>query len=106
MHNSQVAHTKINQRKYTFFGRISPNNVLYSYFEGVYYFSMQKKNFQKNDQTYMHYPFKYYDFLLCLLAIHTTCFISVVNKLSIRGYQPHLQELLLRLNFNDYYKDR
>ncbi|XP_069123682.1 LOW QUALITY PROTEIN: gamma-tubulin complex component 6-like [Argopecten irradians] len=29
---------------------------------------------------------------------------KVVNKLSIRGYQPHLQELLLRLNFNDYYK--
>ena len=89
MHNSQVAHTQKKKRKYTFFGRISPNNVLYSYFEGVYYFSMQKKNF-----------------LLCLLTIHTTCFISVVNKLSIRGYQPHLQELLLRLNFNDYYKDR
>lgn len=31
---------------------------------------------------------------------------KVVNKLSIRGYQPHLQELLLRLNFNDYYKAR
>lgn len=30
---------------------------------------------------------------------------KVVNKLSIRGYQPHLQELLLRLNFNEYYKD-
>ncbi|XP_033725469.1 gamma-tubulin complex component 6-like [Pecten maximus] len=29
---------------------------------------------------------------------------KVVNKLAIRGYQPHLQELLLRLNFNDYYK--
>ncbi|CAG2217192.1 GCP6 [Mytilus edulis] len=31
---------------------------------------------------------------------------KVVYKLSVRGYQPHLQELLLRLNFNDYYKDR
>ncbi|XP_021351064.1 gamma-tubulin complex component 6-like isoform X2 [Mizuhopecten yessoensis] len=31
---------------------------------------------------------------------------KVVNKLAIRGYQPHLQELLLRLNFNDYYKAR
>ncbi|ESP05683.1 hypothetical protein LOTGIDRAFT_208649 [Lottia gigantea] len=30
---------------------------------------------------------------------------EVVNKLAIRGYQPHLQELLLRLNFNNYYKD-
>ncbi|KAL5014919.1 hypothetical protein ScPMuIL_009189 [Solemya velum] len=30
---------------------------------------------------------------------------KVVNKLAIRGYQPHLQELLLRLNFNDYYKE-
>nr|KAG5711382.1 hypothetical protein BaRGS_006079 [Batillaria attramentaria] len=28
---------------------------------------------------------------------------KVVNKLAVRGYQPHLQELLLRLNFNDYY---
>ncbi|PVD25340.1 hypothetical protein C0Q70_15840 [Pomacea canaliculata] len=28
---------------------------------------------------------------------------KVVNKLAARGYQPHLQELLLRLNFNDYY---
>ncbi|XP_060071739.1 gamma-tubulin complex component 6-like [Ylistrum balloti] len=31
---------------------------------------------------------------------------KIVNKLAIRGYQPHLQELLLRLNFNDYYKAR
>ena len=28
---------------------------------------------------------------------------SVVGKLSSRGYQPHLQDLLLRLNFNGYY---
>ncbi|KAJ8321814.1 hypothetical protein KUTeg_000285 [Tegillarca granosa] len=36
-----------------------------------------------------------------------SCFLfKVVNKLAIRGYQPHLQELLLRLNFNDYYKDK
>ncbi|XP_041349185.1 gamma-tubulin complex component 6-like [Gigantopelta aegis] len=28
---------------------------------------------------------------------------TVVNKLAIRGYQTHLQELLLRLNFNNYY---
>jgi len=28
---------------------------------------------------------------------------SVVAKLSARGYQPHLQDLLLRLNYNNYY---
>jgi len=28
---------------------------------------------------------------------------SVVSKLSARGYQPHLQDLLLRLNFNGFY---
>jgi len=30
-------------------------------------------------------------------------FFSLVTKLSARGYQPHLQDLLLRLNFNGYY---
>jgi len=30
-------------------------------------------------------------------------FFSVVTKLSARGYQPHLQDLLLRLNFNGFY---
>ena len=29
--------------------------------------------------------------------------LTVVNKLAIRGYQPHLHDLLLRLNFNNYY---
>jgi gamma-tubulin complex component 6 len=29
----------------------------------------------------------------------------VVTKLSCRGYQPHLQDLLLRLNFNQFYDD-
>ena len=28
---------------------------------------------------------------------------SVVGKLSARGYQPHLQDLILRLNFNGFY---
>jgi hypothetical protein len=28
---------------------------------------------------------------------------AVVSKLSARGYQPHLQDLLLRLNFNGFY---
>ncbi len=30
---------------------------------------------------------------------------TVVTKLSCRGYQPHLQDLLLRLNFNQFYDD-
>lgn len=34
--------------------------------------------------------------IICLL-------FSVVRKLTLRGYQPHLQELLLRLDFNEYY---
>jgi hypothetical protein len=32
----EAAHTKKKQRKCTFFGRISPNDVSYSYFEGPY----------------------------------------------------------------------
>ncbi|XP_070192962.1 gamma-tubulin complex component 6-like [Littorina saxatilis] len=31
---------------------------------------------------------------------------KVVNKLAVRGYQPHLHELLLRLNFNNYYTSK
>lgn len=32
--------------------------------------------------------------------------LSVVNKLAIRRYQPHLHELLLMLNFNSFYTRR
>ncbi|KAK3580164.1 hypothetical protein CHS0354_030279 [Potamilus streckersoni] len=31
---------------------------------------------------------------------------KVVNKLAMKGYQPHLQELLLRLNFNNHYSEK
>jgi len=31
---------------------------------------------------------------------------NLVSKLSARGYQPHFQDLLLRLNFNDFYVKR
>lgn len=42
--------------------------------------------------------------------IHQWCFCTlfyfpVISKLVKRGYQSHLQDFLLRLNFNDYYKD-
>lgn len=30
---------------------------------------------------------------------------SVVSKLVNRGYQPHLEDFLLRINFNNYYQD-
>lgn len=30
-------------------------------------------------------------------------FFKLVTKLNARGYQPHLQDLILRLNFNEYY---
>lgn len=29
----------------------------------------------------------------------------VVTKLVNRGYQPHLEDFLLRINFNNYYQD-
>lgn len=31
--------------------------------------------------------------------------LAVVTKLVNRGYQPHLEDFLLRINFNNYYKD-
>lgn len=30
---------------------------------------------------------------------------AVVTKLVNRGYQPHLEDFLLRINFNNYYQD-
>lgn len=30
---------------------------------------------------------------------------TVVTKLVNRGYQPHLEDFLLRINFNSYYQD-
>lgn len=39
--------------------------------------------------------FKYYSHFL----------FKVVTKLVNRGYQPHLEDFLLRINFNSYYKD-
>ncbi|XP_053572612.1 gamma-tubulin complex component 6 [Bombina bombina] len=50
-------------------------------------------NFGLMQQSYN--TFKYYsDFLF-----------EVVTKLVNRGYQPHLEDFLLRINFNNYYKD-
>ncbi|XP_029473252.1 gamma-tubulin complex component 6 [Rhinatrema bivittatum] len=50
-------------------------------------------NFTVMQQSYN--TFKYYsDFLF-----------EVVTKLVNRGYQPHLEDFLLRINFNNYYKD-
>ncbi|GFN97087.1 gamma-tubulin complex component [Plakobranchus ocellatus] len=42
-----------------------------------------------------HKSFHVYSFFL----------FKVVNRLSQKGYLPHLQELLLQLNFNDFYKE-
>lgn len=36
---------------------------------------------------------------------HYVVSLSVVTKLVNRGYQPHLEDFLLRINFNNYYKD-
>ncbi|XP_053319663.1 gamma-tubulin complex component 6 [Spea bombifrons] len=50
-------------------------------------------NFGLMQQSYN--TFKYYsDFLF-----------EVVTKLVSRGYQPHLEDFLLRINFNNYYKE-
>jgi gamma-tubulin complex component 6 len=32
-------------------------------------------------------------------------FYKVVTKLVNRGYQPHLEDFLLHINFNNYYQD-
>ncbi|NXN97622.1 GCP6 protein, partial [Rhinopomastus cyanomelas] len=50
-------------------------------------------NFGLMQQSYN--TFKYYSHFL----------FKVVTKLVNRGYQPHLEDFLLRINFNSYYKD-
>ncbi|XP_048355536.1 gamma-tubulin complex component 6 isoform X3 [Sphaerodactylus townsendi] len=50
-------------------------------------------NFGLMQQSYN--TFKYYSHFL----------FNVVTKLVNRGYQPHLEDFLLRINFNNYYKN-
>ncbi|XP_045690834.1 gamma-tubulin complex component 6 [Phyllostomus hastatus] len=50
-------------------------------------------NFALMQQSYS--TFKYYSHFL----------FKVVTKLVNRGYQPHLEDFLLRINFNHYYQD-
>nr|XP_051695172.1 gamma-tubulin complex component 6 [Oryctolagus cuniculus] len=50
-------------------------------------------NFALMQQSYQ--AFKYYSHFL----------FKVVTKLVNRGYQPHLEDFLLRINFNSYYQD-
>lgn len=50
-------------------------------------------NFALMQQSYN--TFKYYSHFL----------FKVVSKLVNRGYQPHLEDFLLRINFNNYYQD-
>uniref|UniRef100_A0A2K6FLJ6 Gamma-tubulin complex component 6 n=1 Tax=Propithecus coquereli TaxID=379532 RepID=A0A2K6FLJ6_PROCO len=50
-------------------------------------------NFALLQQSYS--TFKYYSHFL----------FKVVTKLVNRGYQPHLEDFLLRINFNNYYQD-
>lgn len=50
-------------------------------------------NFALMQQSYS--AFKYYSRFL----------FKVVSKLVNRGYQPHLEDFLLRINFNNYYQD-
>ncbi|KAM4882054.1 gamma-tubulin complex component 6 [Thomomys bottae] len=53
----------------------------------------QHPNFALMQQSYS--TFKYYSHFL----------FKVVTKLVNRGYQPHLEDFLLRINFNSYYQD-
>ncbi|XP_032201714.1 gamma-tubulin complex component 6 isoform X3 [Mustela erminea] len=53
----------------------------------------QHPNFALMQQSYS--TFKYYSHFL----------FKVVTKLVNRGYQPHLEDFLLRINFNNYYQD-
>ena len=43
---------------------------------------------------------------MCASSFTELFAFSVVRKLMLRGYQVHLQELVLRLDFNDYYSQK
>uniref|UniRef100_A0A8C9E8M3 Gamma-tubulin complex component 6 n=1 Tax=Phocoena sinus TaxID=42100 RepID=A0A8C9E8M3_PHOSS len=78
-------------------------NVIHSTFSLVLKFRSQliaqpwrgpeHPNFALLQQSYS--AFKYYSHFL----------FKVVSKLVNRGYQPHLEDFLLRINFNSYYQD-
>nr|KAF6498426.1 tubulin gamma complex associated protein 6 [Rousettus aegyptiacus] len=78
-------------------------NIIHSVFSLVLKFRSQlisrpwgpaeHPNFALMQQSYS--TFKYYSHFL----------FKVVTKLVNRGYQPHLEDFLLRINFNNYYQD-
>lgn len=78
-------------------------NIIHSVFSLVLKFRSQlisqpwgpaeHPNFALMQQSYS--TFKYYSHFL----------FKVVTKLVNRGYQPHLEDFLLRINFNSYYQD-
>ena len=39
----------------------------------------------------------------CVFKKYSKYFFKLVTKLNARAYQPHLQDLIMRLNFNEYY---
>jgi len=51
----------------------------------------EKKNWSKIETQYK------------VFSQYSRYFVKLVNKLATRGYQPHLQDLLLRLNMNGFY---
>jgi len=42
--------------------------------------------------------------MYCSTALAVLLYVVVVDQLALRGYEPHFDELLLRLNFSKYYK--
>ncbi|KAK6180241.1 hypothetical protein SNE40_012430 [Patella caerulea] len=63
-------------------------------------------SWKASDNSIIHSNFQQVSASYKAFRQYSVFLFDVVNKLAIRGYQPHLQELLLRLNFNNYYKDQ
>ncbi|KAL7982711.1 hypothetical protein Chor_010309, partial [Crotalus horridus] len=84
-------------------------NIIHSIFSLILKFRnqliSQSWNFDSSKQVAIHPNFGLMQQSYNTFKYYSHFLFNVVTKLVNRGYQPHLEDFLLRINFNNYYKD-
>ncbi|XP_037744941.1 gamma-tubulin complex component 6 isoform X2 [Chelonia mydas] len=84
-------------------------NIIHSIFSLILKFRSQlisqSWNFDAGEQMAVHPNFGLMQQSYNTFKYYSHFLFKVVTKLVNRGYQPHLEDFLLRINFNNYYKD-
>ncbi|XP_039194616.1 gamma-tubulin complex component 6 isoform X2 [Crotalus tigris] len=84
-------------------------NIIHSIFSLILKFRnqliSQSWNFDSSKQVAVHPNFGLMQQSYNTFKYYSHFLFNVVTKLVNRGYQPHLEDFLLRINFNNYYKD-